>query len=108
VVEPGAVGEIVEPLGEGLMWVLPDGFTALLRPAAALPASLLMPVVPAPLPGVVPLVEDPAVPLVAAPPVPELLPDEPPDCARAKELVNASAVANPIVASFMIAPFWIA
>ena len=90
------------------MWVLPDGFTALLRPAAALPASLLMPVVPAPLPGVVPLVEDPAVPLVAAPPVPELLPDEPPDCARAKELVNASAVANPIVASFMIAPFWIA
>jgi hypothetical protein len=38
------VGESVEPLGEGLMWGFPDEFTALLRPAAALPASLLMPV----------------------------------------------------------------
>ena len=110
VVEPGPVGESVEPLGEGLMCVFPDGFTALLRPAAALPASLLMPVVallPAPLPAVVPLVEDPVAPVAAAPPVPELLPDEPPplDCANASELVNASAVANPNVASFMIAPF---
>jgi hypothetical protein len=109
VVEPGPVGEIVEPLGEGLMWVFPDGFTALLRPAAALPASLLMPVVallPAPLPAVVPLVEDPAAPLAAAPPVPELPPDAPPpDCASATLLVTASTVANPNVASFMIAPF---
>ncbi|WFU19509.1 hypothetical protein [Bradyrhizobium sp. CB3481] len=103
------MGESVEPLGEGLMWVFPDGFTALLRPAAALPASLLMPVVallPAPLPAVVPLVEDPAAPLAAAPPVPELPPDAPPpDCASATLLVNANAVINPNVASFMIAPF---
>jgi hypothetical protein len=52
-------------------------------------------------PVVVPVVEDPAV----VPPVPELPPDElPVDCARAKEPVNASAVINPNVASFMIAP----
>jgi hypothetical protein len=92
------------------MWVFPDGFTPLFRAAAALPASLLMPVVelpPVPLPVVVPPVEEPAVaPLVAAPPVPELPPAEPPlDCARARELVKTSAVANPNVASFMIAPF---
>jgi hypothetical protein len=104
VVEPGPVGEMVEPLGEGLMWVFPDGFTALLRPAAALPAPLLMPVVAllsAPLPAVVPLVEDPV-----APPVPELPPDAPlPDCASATLLATASTAANPNVASFMIAPF---
>ncbi|KRR26672.1 hypothetical protein CQ13_23025 [Bradyrhizobium retamae] len=104
VVEPGPVGDRVEPLGEGLMWVFPDGFAGLFRPAAALPASLLMPVVelpPVPLPAVVPLVEDPA-----APPVPELPPAPlPPACAKAKVFVNASATANPIVASFMIAPF---
>jgi hypothetical protein len=87
------------------MWVFPDGFTGLFRPAAALPASLLIPVVPAPLPAVVPLV-DPVAPPAAAPPVPELPPAPlPPACARAKVLVNASAMANPIVASFMIAPF---
>jgi hypothetical protein len=92
------------------MCVFPDGFTVLLRPAAALPALLVMPVpevLPAALPVVVPPVEDPAVaPLVAAPPVPELPPDAPPlDCASAKLLVNANAVASPRVASFMIAPF---
>jgi hypothetical protein len=86
--------------------VFPDGLAALFRPAAALPASLLMPVVPAPLPAVVPLV-DPGAP-AAAPPVPELPPAPlPPACARAKVLVNASAMANPIVASFMIAPFFV-
>ncbi|OCK55206.1 hypothetical protein LMTR3_10225 [Bradyrhizobium sp. LMTR 3] len=103
-VEPGPVGDSVEPLGEGLMWVFPDGFTGLFRPAAALPASLLMPVVelpPVPLPAVVPLVEDPAAPPAAPlPPAPL-----PPACARAKVFVNASVMANPIVASFMIAPF---
>jgi hypothetical protein len=109
--EPGPDGERVEPLGEGLMWVFPDGFTPLFRAAAALPALLVMPVsevLPAALPVVVPPVEEPAVaPLVAAPPVPELPPAEPPplDCARARELVKTSAVANPNVASFMIAPF---
>jgi len=107
--EPGPVGAIVEPLGEGLMSVFPDGFSPLFRPAAALPASLLMPVpglVPVALPVVVPPVDGPvAVPLVAAPPVPELPPAEPPDCASAKPLENANAVANPKVASFMTAPF---
>jgi hypothetical protein len=92
------------------MWVFPDGFTGLLRPAAALPASLVMPVVvplPVALLVVVPLVEDPVVPVVAAP-APELPPAEPPDCARAKLPVIASAIANPIVASFMIAPLLVA
>ena len=93
--------------------MLPDGLAPLLRAAAALPALLVMPVLgsvigalPVVAPVVVPVVEDPAVvPLVVEPPVP----DAPPlDCARAKELVNASAVANPIVASFMLAPFWFA
>jgi hypothetical protein len=108
--EAGPPGASVEPLGEGLMWVFPDGFTVLLRPAAALPALLGTPVLevlPAALPVVVPPVEEPAVaPLVAAPPVPELPPDAPPlDCASAKLLVTANAVASPSVVSFMIAPF---
>ncbi|KRR21159.1 hypothetical protein CQ14_22080 [Bradyrhizobium lablabi] len=111
--EPGPVGAIVEPLGEGLMSVLPDGFSPLFRPAAALPASLLMPVlglVPVALPVVVPLVDGPvAAPLVAAPPAPELPPAEPlPDCANATVPVNASVVANPNAASFMTAPFLVA
>ena len=84
----GAAGANVEPLGEGLRSVFPDGFAALFRPAAALPALLFMPVsagLPVAVPVVVPLVEDPvAVPLVAAPPVAELPPGEPPvDCASA-------------------------
>jgi hypothetical protein len=65
---------------------------------------------PVALPVVVPVVGDPVVvPLVAAPPVAELPPAEPPldplDCASAQVPVKASAVANPNVASFMIAPF---
>jgi hypothetical protein len=107
--EPGPAGDSVEPLGEGLRWVLPDGLAPLLRAAAALPALLVIPVLgsvtgalPVVAPVVVPVVEDPAVVPLVAPPVP----DAPPlDCARAKELVNASAVANPNVASFMVAPF---
>ena len=82
--EPGAAGARVEPLGEGLRWVFPDGFAPLFRAAAALPALLVMPVLgsaPVALPVVVPVV----VPLVAAPPVDELPPAEPPlDCASAK------------------------
>jgi hypothetical protein len=109
VVEPGPVGASVEPLGEGLMRVFPDGLTALLRPAAALPASLLMPVVPAPPPAVVPVVEDPVAPLAAPPPLPELPPAPlPPACAKATLLVNDSAMANPIALSFMIAPVMVA
>jgi len=68
-VEPGPAGAMVEPLGDGLMRVFPDGFNPLFCPAAALPALLVMPV-PVALPDVVPPVEDPVVvPLVAAPPV---------------------------------------
>ena len=104
---PGA-GVSVEPLGEGLISVFPDGFNPLFAPAAALPALLDMPVlgfVPIALP-VVPVAGDPVVvPLVAAPPVAELPPAAPPlDCASAKLLVKASAVASPNAASFMIAP----
>ena len=104
---PGA-GVRVEPLGEGLISVLPDGFSPLLAPAAALPAPLLMPV-PAPiaLPDVVPVVEDPVVVLLVVPPV--LPPAElPVDCASAKLPVKTSAVAKPNVASFMMAPFLVA
>ena len=104
---PGA-GVRVEPLGEGLISVLPDGFSPLLAPAAALPALLLMPV-PAPiaLPDVVPVVEDPVdAPLVAALPAAELPLAAPPlDCASAQLVVKTSAAANPIFANFMIAPF---
>ena len=75
---------MVEPLGDGLMRVFPDGFNPLFCPAAALPALLVMPV-PVALPDVVPPVEDPVVGLlVAAPPVAELPLAEPPlDCASA-------------------------
>jgi hypothetical protein len=105
---PGA-GVRVEPLGEGLISVFPDGLSPLFAPAAALPALLDIPVlgfVPVALPDVVPVAGDPVVvPLVAAPPVAELPLAVPPlDCANAKPLVKASAVASPNVASFMIAP----
>jgi hypothetical protein len=104
---PGA-GVSVEPLGEGLISVLPEGFRALLAPAAALPAALDMPVpaaVPVALPVVVPVAGEPIVPLAAAPPVVDPPAEPVPDCASAKVPVNASAVARPnVVASFMIAP----
>ena len=114
--EPGAPGANVDPLGEGLMRLFPDGFAALLAPAAALPASLLMvpfgelpvvlvelPVVFVELPVVVPLV----VPLAAEPPAVEPPPTEPPaDCASATVLESASAVANPTVASLMVISFF--
>jgi len=106
---PVGAGVRVEPLGEGLIWVLPDGFSPLARPAAALPASFDMPLFGAPveLPVVVPLTEDPAVvPVAAAPPAAEPPPAEPlPDCASAQLPVSPSAAANANVASFMIAPF---
>jgi hypothetical protein len=92
-----------------LIRLFPDGFSPLFCPAAALPA---LPVVPVPavppvaFPVVVPPVGDPVVvPLVAALPVAEL---PPVDCASAQVPVNASAVANPNVASFMIAPLLLA
>jgi hypothetical protein len=65
---------------------------------------------PVALPDVVPVVEDPVVvPLAAAPPVAELpLADPLLDCASAKLPAKTNAVANPKVASFMMAPFLVA
>jgi hypothetical protein len=82
---PPGVGVRVEPLGEGLISVLPDGFSLLFAPAAALPALLDMPeLVPVALPVVVPVEGDPvAVPLAAAPPVAEPPAEPAPDCASA-------------------------
>ncbi|WKA26729.1 hypothetical protein [Bradyrhizobium roseum] len=105
---PGA-GVRVEPLGEGLISVLPDGFRPLLAPAAALPALLDVPLpglAAVALPVVVPVAGAPPVaPPAAAPPVLALPPAEPaPVCASPYVLVRASAVASPNVASFMIAP----
>jgi hypothetical protein len=81
----------------------PDGFRALFAPAAALPASLLRPVVELPvaeLPVVFP-VYDPVAVLGAVPPT-ELPPAEPvPVCAMANVLASVSAAANPSVLSFM-------
>jgi hypothetical protein len=97
------VGVNVDPLGEGFMRVLPDGFCPLLAPAAALPALLpVPPVVEVPV-VVVPFMEEPVVvPLAADPPAAELPPAEPlPLWANANVLVSASAVANPIVMSLM-------
>jgi hypothetical protein len=105
---PVGAGVRVEPLGEGLILVLPDGFSPLARPAAALPASFDMPLFGAlvELPVVVPEAEDPAVVPVAAPPVADPPPLEvPPDWAKAKPPVTVSAAATANVASFMIAPF---
>jgi hypothetical protein len=94
----GLVGPRVDPLGDVLMKLLPDGSRALLAPALAPPALKLPAVAPdrAPLcPVVVPLDIDPlggAAPTPAAPR---------PLCASAAVLVNASAVANASVVTFI-------
>lgn len=76
-------GISVEPLGDVLMKLLPEGFAALLAPASALPALLPM----------------------LAPANPEVTPqDEDPHPASANAAVvpaSARAVANPIAAIFM-------
>jgi hypothetical protein len=88
--EPGPVGVSVVPLGEALgPRVLPEGL-----------AVLFGVVVVAPVPVVLPLVEEPVVVLPAAePPAAELPPavppaEPPPLCASPKVLDSASAVAN--------------
>jgi hypothetical protein len=81
---------------------LPDGFRALLAPAAALPASLFMPVVepPTELPVVVPLG---LVVLGADAPGEVVPPVEPvPVCAMANVLASVSAAASPSVLNFML------
>lgn len=90
------------------MLVLPDGFSPLARPAAALPASFDMPLLGAVVefPVVVPLGDPAVVPVPTAPPAAEPPPVEvSPDCARAKPPVTVSEAAKANVASFMIAPF---
>ena len=95
---PGA-GVNVDPLGDGLIALFPDGFRALFAPAAALPAPLLgMPVVEVPV--VVPLMDDPVVVPVAGAPVVELAPAEPvPLCASANVLASVNAAASPRLVS---------
>jgi len=87
-----------------LIRLLPDGFTALLAPAAALPAPVLMPLfveVPIVTPGLV--VGPVGVPLDAAPPVVVLLPVElVPVCASANVLDNVSAAAKPRLVNLMM------
>jgi hypothetical protein len=83
---------MVDPLGELLIKLLPEGLRALLAPAVALPA-LAEPAPAAPLmPVVVPLVVDP---VAEAPPAEPLL------CAKAAVLANMSAAAKPIVANLI-------
>jgi hypothetical protein len=102
VLEPGG-GARVDPLGEGLMKLLPDGFTLLLAPAAALPAPLLRPpLVPVVALPVVPLLVDP----VAAPPAPVLPPAAPPPlCANASVLERVIAAATAMLMNFMMSSF---
>jgi hypothetical protein len=82
------------------MAVVPDGFNPLLCAAAALPAWLLMPLLPTVLPVVVPLEEPVVVPGVVVMPGEVVLPPVV-DCASASVLVNASAAASPNVADLM-------
>ena len=82
-----------------MMAVVPDGFNPLLCAAAALPAWLLMPLLPTVLPVVVPVEEPVVVPGVVVMPG-EVLPPVV-DCAIASVLVSASAAASPNVAFLM-------
>jgi hypothetical protein len=87
---------MVDPLGEVLMKLLPEGLRVLFAPAAALPASVLTP----PTSVVIPLMA-----AVFAEPgagAPEFVPGrEVPVCASAHSLDTARAVASRIVPSFM-------
>ena len=83
-----------------MMAVVPDGFNPLLCAAAALPAWLLMPLLPTVLPVVVPVEEPVVVPGVVVMPGEVVLPPVV-DCAIASVLVSASAAASPNVAFLM-------
>jgi hypothetical protein len=88
----GLLGPTVDPLGELLIKLLPEGLRALLAPAVALPALVLAEPAAPLMPVVVPLVVDP---VAEAPPVEPLL------CAKAALLAKASAAAKPIVANLI-------
>jgi hypothetical protein len=102
--EPGPVGVRVDPLGEPLgASVFPDGFVVVL-------GMLLVPrawptVEPGGFAISFPFTDEPVVVPVAEPPVLEPAPEVPPPllCASAKVLESASAPANAIVMSFMVA-----
>lgn len=84
-------GISVEPLGDVLIKLLPEGFAALLAPAAALPA--LSPMLAPADPVATPQDEDPHP--ASNPRLPE------PSWANAIVLASANTVANPIAATFM-------
>jgi len=93
---------MVDPLGDGLTSVLPEGL-AVAAPGLPIAPGLDWPVV-APVAGAVPPLRDglPDTP-PDVPPVPAAPPEAPPPaCASAIELESASAPANAIVASFMV------
>jgi hypothetical protein len=104
---PPGGGVSVDPLGEGLIRLLPDGFKPLFAPPVALPARPLPVVIPlfrpppvaAPgeVPMVVPFMDEPVVlPLVADPPA-----EPAPVWAKATLLDRASATASPMLVNFM-------
>jgi hypothetical protein len=102
------VGPSVEPLGEVLIKLFPDGFRLLFAPAAALPALLLLIPLLVELPVVVPFVEEPVVvPVAADPPAAGLPPAEPPACANATVLLSASTAANASVQSFIVVSIFV-
>ena len=87
---------MVDPLGEVLMKLLPEGLKALFAPAAALPASVLTPPPTVVISLMVPVFAEPD---AAAP---ALVPGrEVPVCASAHSLDTASAVASRIAPSFI-------
>lgn len=99
-------GVSVDPLGEGLIRLLPDGFRLLFAPPVALPAPLLtpLPVViplfrppPVVVPGEVPMDDPVVVPLVAEPPAEPV-----PVWAKATLPERASAAASPMLVNFMM------
>lgn len=92
---PGAFGDSVDPLGDGLIKLLPEGLAALFLPAAALPALLPIPVVVP-----VPPVDVPAeLPAAAPAPAP---PPAPPPAANAQDPDTARAVPKTIAVIFMV------
>ena len=96
---PVPVPSMVDPLGDGLTNVLPDGF-AVAAPGLPIAPGFDWPVV-APVVGAAPPLGDglPDMPPDVPPALPA--PPAPPACATANELESASAPANAIVANFM-------
>lgn len=89
------MGPKVDPLGEVLMKLLPDGLRALLAPAV-IPPALVFVEAPAPALPLRPVAapRDAAVPEVVAPVAPPL-------CASANVLVSAKTAARANVANFI-------